>query len=88
MNRNPGASVDFSSGTIKDVGRDGGGIYRNISRDLRIPDFLSKSQFLSLSWSQVCCNLLAQRREDRVQVRLSAMFVRFLKLFAILGTAD
>ena len=68
MNRNPGETINFGDGLIKDVGRDGGGIDRNISRDLRIPDFLTKGDYSSLSWAQVCSNLLAQHREDRLKV--------------------
>ena len=70
MHRNPGASIDFGGGVIKDVGRDGGGVYRNISRDLRIPDFLTKGEQSSLSWPQVCKCLPAQNPEDRVNANI------------------
>lgn len=72
MHRNPGSSIDFSSsgGLIKDVGRDGDGVYRHISRDLRIPDFLSKGDFSSLSWPLVCRCLPAQNAEDQVEANI------------------
>lgn len=72
MHRNPGASIDFSSGDglIRDVGRDGGGIYRNISRDLRVPDFLTKGSHVSLSWAQVCKCLPAQNLHDQVKANI------------------
>ena len=68
MHHNPGASIDFSKGLIKDVGRDGGGVYRNISRDLRIPDFLTNGNHKALSWAQLCNCLPAQSKEDRIKV--------------------
>lgn len=54
--------------TSKDLGIDGGGVYRNIARENRIPDILSNGNYSTLSWAEICKHFSTKANEDRVEV--------------------
>jgi hypothetical protein len=51
-----------------DPGRDGGGIYRNIARETRIPNILTKGKYSTLEWSEICKLFSSKPTDERVQV--------------------
>lgn len=53
-----------------DAGRDGGGIYRNIARETRIPNILTKGKYSTIEWVEICRLLASKTVEDRLQVIL------------------
>lgn len=59
-------------GDIKrgDAGRDGGGIYRNIARETRIPNILTKGDYSTLDWPDICRNFWTKSTEERLQVNM------------------
>ena len=69
-----------------DPGRDGGGIYRNIARETRIPNILTKGKYSTLVWSEICKLFTSKPTDERVQVRVPpplplALSLPFLDLF-------
>jgi hypothetical protein len=53
-----------------DAGRDGGGIYRHIARDTRIPNILTKGDYSTLRWREVCASLYSKPGEDKLKVSM------------------
>ena len=51
-----------------DAGRDGGGIYRHIARDTRIPNILTKGDYSTLSWRAICTTLYSKPGEEKLKV--------------------
>jgi hypothetical protein len=51
-----------------DPGRDGGGIYRNIARETRIPNILTKGKYSTLEWPEICKLFTSKPTDERVQV--------------------
>ncbi len=51
-----------------DAGRDGGGIFRNIARETRIPNILTKGTYATLEWPEICRALWSKSLEERVEV--------------------
>ena len=54
-----------------DAGRDGGGIYRNIARETRIPNILTKGDYSTLDWPEICRNFWTKSTEERIQVNMA-----------------
>ena len=52
----------------RDAGRDGGGITRHIARDTRIPNILTKGDYSTLAWKEVCASLYSKPGEDKLKV--------------------
>jgi hypothetical protein len=63
--------VHFEEVRRGDAGRDGGGIYRNIARETRIPNILTKGKYSTLDWPEICRLFSSKATEERVQVPLS-----------------
>jgi hypothetical protein len=59
--------VDVKRG---DAGRDGGGIYRNIARETRIPNILTKGDYSTLDWPDICGNFWTKSTEERLQINM------------------
>ncbi len=51
--------LGFTGRLSPDPGRDSGGIYRDITREFRIPDVLSKGSYSEIDWHNICINSLA-----------------------------
>mgnify|MGYP005999737413 CR=1 FL=1 len=64
MNETP----KFEESRRGDAGRDGGGIYRHIARDTRIPNILTKGDYSTLRWREVCASLYSKPGEDKLKV--------------------
>ena len=65
------ADFGFVGNQVGDAGRDTGGIYRNIAREKRVPNILSKGDYRQLSWASVCNSLSSgKNRDERVQVNI------------------
>lgn len=54
----------FEDSRRGDAGRDGGGIYRHIARDTRIPNILTKGDYSTLRWREVCSTLYSKPGEE------------------------
>ena len=65
MSNNPPRFEDMRRG---DPGRDGGGIYRNIAREVRIPNILTKGKYSTINWTNICRILGQKTIEDPLQV--------------------
>jgi hypothetical protein len=63
--------VHFEEVRRGDAGRDGGGIYRNIARETRIPNILTKGKYSTLDWPEICRLFSSKATEERVQVPIS-----------------
>lgn len=67
-NRTSGPPVKFDEIRQGDPGKDGGGIYRNIARETRIPNILTKGKYSTLEWSEICKLFSSKPTDERFQV--------------------
>jgi pimeloyl-ACP methyl ester carboxylesterase len=59
---------NFDVDIVSDIGKDGGGIYHHIAREMRVPSILKDGEYSPIEWYDVCTCLASTALDEKIQV--------------------